>query len=72
MGQRQLIEKPHPRLAPRARLYVVLRPAPPTPPPPLNREHPPDACQWCGQEPTTFTADGLGWCLAHTPPEASC
>jgi hypothetical protein len=38
--------------------------------PTLHREHPADACQWCGQEPTTFTADGLGWCLAHTPADA--
>jgi hypothetical protein len=32
-------------------------------------EHGPNACAWCGQEPTTFSADGAGWCLAHTPEE---
>ena len=32
--------------------------------------HPEDACQWCGQEPTTFLPDGSGWCLAHTPADA--
>jgi hypothetical protein len=67
VGQRQRIETHHPRPASAVRLYVVLRPTLPQLP---AQEHPPDACQWCGQEPTTFTPDGLGWCLAHTPPEA--
>jgi len=29
-------------------------------------EHGPTLCAWCGQEPTAFSSDGTGWCLAHT------
>ena len=35
-------------------------------------EHGPDVCAWCGQEPTTFSPDGTGWCLAHTPDALLC
>ena len=32
-----------------------------------DQEHTPGVSCWCGQEATTFGADGLGWCTAHTP-----